>query len=89
MGAVNKINWKPKASKQLMKFDQPARVAIRDAVGKKLSVFPACSGVKTLIGHECGYRLRVGDYRVLFDFEDGMACIVSIEEVRKRDEHTY
>jgi mRNA-degrading endonuclease RelE of RelBE toxin-antitoxin system len=86
---MNEINWKPKASKQLMKLDQHARIAIRDAVGEKLSVFPACSGVRALANHDYGYRLRVGDYRVLFDFEGGAACIVSIEEVRKRDEHTY
>ncbi|MFM7972007.1 MAG: type II toxin-antitoxin system RelE family toxin, partial [Betaproteobacteria bacterium] len=44
--------------------------------------------VKALVGHEYGYRLRVGRWRVLFDF-DGEVHIVSIEEVRKRDERTY
>ena len=44
--------------------------------------------VQELTNHEFGYRLRVGDYRVLFDF-DGAVRIVSIEQVRKRDERTY
>ena len=44
--------------------------------------------VKALTSHEYGYRLRVGNYRVFFDF-DGAVRIVSIEEVRKRDERTY
>jgi mRNA-degrading endonuclease RelE of RelBE toxin-antitoxin system len=44
--------------------------------------------VKTLTNHEYGYRLRVGNYRVFFDF-DGEVRIVSIEEVRRRDERTY
>ena len=44
--------------------------------------------VKALTNHEYGYRLRVGNYRVFFDF-DGVVRIVSIEEVRKRDERTY
>lgn len=43
--------------------------------------------VKALTNHEYGYRLRVGNYRVFFDF-DGAVRIVSIEEVRKRDERT-
>ena len=43
--------------------------------------------MKSLVGHEYGYRLRVGRYRVLFDF-DSVVKIVSIEEVRKRDERT-
>ncbi len=28
-------------------------------------------------------------YRVLFDYEGGTVCVVTIEEVRKRDERTY
>ena len=50
--------------------------------------FPGCANVKALKGHEYGYRLRVGNYRVLFDF-DGRIHVVMIEEVRKRDERTY
>jgi mRNA interferase RelE/StbE len=44
--------------------------------------------VKVLVNHAYGYRLRVGIYRVFFDF-DGAVRIVSIEEVKKRDERTY
>ena len=44
--------------------------------------------VKALTNHEYGYRLRVGNYRVFFDF-DGAVRIVSLEEVRTRDERTY
>ena len=35
-----------------------------------------------------GYRLSVWAYWVFFEF-DGTVRIVSIEEVRKRDERTY
>jgi len=44
--------------------------------------------VKKLTGHDYGYRLRVGNYRVMFEF-DGEVRIVTVEEVRKRDEQTY
>lgn len=83
------IEWKPKARKQLFKLDHQTRVQVRDEVGAKLAAFPFGAGVKALVGHQYGYRLRVGNYRVMFDFEGGAACIVSIEEVRKRDERTY
>ena len=86
---TNEIQWKPKATKQLMKLDHQVRVQIRDEVGSKLSVFPHCTGVKALTDHPYGYRLRVGNYRVLFDVEGSAARVVSIEEVRKRDERTY
>jgi len=53
-----------------------------------LSEFPKVTGIKALRNHHYGYRLRVGNYRVLFDVLDH-ARIVSIEEVKKRDERTY
>lgn len=45
-----------------------AQIAIRDEVQGKLSVFTQCQGVKSLNGHDYGYRLRVGNYRAFFDF---------------------
>lgn len=86
---MNAIEWKPKAVKQLLKLGRTVQVRVRDEVGAKLAVYPFGSGVKALVNHAYGYRLRVGDWRVLFDFSSGTACIVSIEEVRKRDERTY
>lgn len=85
---MNRIEWTPKAARQLRKLPQPAQVDIRDAVLAKLAYFPDCTGVKALVNHAYGYRLRVGNYRVLFDFA-GSIKLVRIEEVGKRDEHTY
>ena len=65
-----------------------AQISIRDSVNAKLPDFPNCAEVKALKNHRFGYRLRVGDYRVLFDF-DGAITVVSIQEVKKRDERTY
>lgn len=49
---------------------------------------PNVQSVKALTQYQFGYRLRIGRYRVLFDWE-GSVKIVNIEEVSKRDEHTY
>ena len=53
-----------------------------------LKEFPNCANVKRLTNHRYGYRLRIGSYRLFFDFQGDEARIVSIEEVKKRDEHT-
>ena len=81
------IQWTPKATKQLRKLDRPVQRTIFEAV-QALEDFPNCSGVKALTAHQYGYRLRVGNYRVLFN-ADGVVEIVTIEEVKKRDERTY
>jgi mRNA-degrading endonuclease RelE of RelBE toxin-antitoxin system len=49
---------------------------------------PEVSQVKALVGHDYAYRLRVGNYRVMFNW-DGAIKVVSIQEVKKRDERTY
>ena len=85
---MNRIDWTPKAAKQLRKLPKGVQVDIRAAVQDKLPRFPKCSGVKALVNHPHGYRLRVGNYRVLFNFE-GSITLVRIEEVGKRDERTY
>ena len=85
---MNAINWQPKALRQLRKIDAHAGKQIRAAVNTELLDLSKARNVKALTNHEHGYRLRVGTYRVLFDF-DGAVRIVSIEDVRERDERTY
>ncbi len=85
---MNRIIWKLRATRQLMKLDKSAQITIRDNVENKLPVFPDCVSVKKLTDHKYSYRLRVGNYRVFFEF-DGEIRIIEIEEVKKRDEHTY
>ena len=85
---MNQIEWKPKALKQLRRIDVQQGAAIRRHVSSELVDLAAARNVKALVDHQYGYRLRVGNYRVFFEF-DGAVRIVSIEEVRKRDERTY
>lgn len=84
---MNSISWTSKAVKQLRKLDAQHAKQIVVAV-RTLAEMPACQNVKALTSHDYPYRLRVGNYRVFFNY-DGAVRIVSIEEVRKRDERTY
>ena len=85
---MNAINWQPKALRQLRKVDARAGKQIRAAVSTELLDLSKARNVKALTNHEYGHRLRVGNYRIFFDY-DGAVRIVNIEEVRKRDERTY
>jgi mRNA-degrading endonuclease RelE of RelBE toxin-antitoxin system len=49
---------------------------------------PTAKNVKALTNHQYGYRLKVGNYRVLFDVENDIQ-IIDIQEVKKRDDNTY
>ena len=85
---MNSINWQPKALRQLRKIEAHTGKQIRAAVSSELLDLSKARNVKALTNHAYDYRLRVGNYRVFLDF-DGAVRIVNIEEVRKRDEHTY
>lgn len=84
---MNSINWTTKAIKQLRKLDKQNQAPIVAAVGT-LAAMPNCQNVKSLTNHEYDYRLRVGNYRVMFNWSSEIE-IVEIQEVRKRDERTY
>lgn len=84
---MNRIEWSHKAARQLLKLEQPIQRRIRDGV-EGLESFPATANIKRLVDHQYPYRLRVANYRVFFEFH-GTVRIVTIEEIRKRDEHTY
>ena len=85
---MNSIFWQPKALRQLRKIEPQANVQIRVAVTQELADLSNARNVKALTSHEYGYRLRVGNYRVFFNF-DGSVHIVTVEEVKKRNERTY
>ena len=86
---MNEIIWHNRARKQIKQIPASYREAIHELVDL-LAEYPDCPGldVKELRGHEYGYRLRVGRYRGLFDFDNGIR-VISIQEVKKRDERTY
>ena len=82
------IIWQHKALKQLKKIgDRSTQERILTAT-RGLEAFPDCSNIKPLVNHEYTHRLRVGNWRILFKaFEE--VSIISIEEVKKRNEQTY
>ena len=85
---MNVINWTKKARKQLAPIPQHDVERIIDAV-ESLIKWPDVANAKALTGRD-DYRLRVGRYRVLFTVTpNGKVTVILIEEVKKRDEHTY
>lgn len=62
---MNSIKWSPKAVKQLLKVNKPEQAGIKNAVGE-LARMPDTRNVVTLSNHKHPFRLRVGNYRVIF-----------------------
>ena len=82
------IVWQPKAKRQLKKIkEQRFKKDILDAVDSLID-FPDVAEVKHLKNLQYTHRLKVGKFRVLFNAFESVN-IVSIEEVKKRNERTY
>ena len=83
---MRKIEWRNKALRQLRKIkSSDDRTLIVDEVAK-LENFPDCKNVKAIVNSDNLYRLRVKTWRVIFTDQ---LEIVTIEEVKKRNERTY
>ena len=64
-----KINLRKSAIKDLKKIDRQDKEAIHAKI-LELVNFPNVSNIKKLTNFEPAYRLRVGDYRILFDVSE-------------------
>lgn len=87
---MNEILWHNRARKQMKRIPRNYQVAIHDKVDQLVD-FPETNDaldIKKLSNHDYDYRMRVGRYRVLFDFQEKIK-IIAIQEVKKRDERTY
>jgi len=65
------INIRESAIKDLKKIDTQYRERIHNKI-KTLKQFPEVANIKKLTDFEPAYRLRCGDYRILFDVQDGI-----------------
>lgn len=63
-----KINIRKSAIKDLKRIPPDTRSRIHSKI-RELADFPEISNVKRLTGFEPAFRLRTGDYRILFDVE--------------------
>lgn len=71
------IIFEKSAQKKLYKLPATIRDKIVTKV-KALAADPRPPGCKKLMGRE-GYRIRIGDYRVIYLIEDGKLTVVIID----------
>lgn len=76
------IEFTKAASKQLKKLPSEEQTRIRDKIDE-LADNPRPDGVVKLTNSENSYRIRVGNYRVLYDIFDDI-LLVSVVKVRHR-----
>jgi mRNA interferase RelE/StbE len=79
------IEFSPSAAKSFAKLDKPLRLRISGAI-ELLAVDPRPPAAKMLRGDEQGWwRVRVGDYRIVYTITDGRLSILVLRIGHRRD----
>ncbi|MBT2055841.1 type II toxin-antitoxin system RelE/ParE family toxin [Enterobacter hormaechei subsp. hoffmannii] len=84
------IQWNGKATKDLLSLPSNDKKAISEKVNA-LKSYPDLTGldVRKLTDQKGKYRLRVKNYRVLFEFINEEALVIEIQRILRRTSTTY
>jgi mRNA interferase RelE/StbE len=78
------VRLKPSAERELRRLPREVAARIAEAVAA-LGGDPRPRGVKKLVGSATAYRIRVGDYRVIYDVFDGVLVVVVVTIAHRRE----
>jgi mRNA interferase RelE/StbE len=82
--ASYRIEWKTSASRELKRLDRSIVPRIIGAVGQ-LAQNPFPQGCRKLQGLGNSYRIRVGDYRVIYQVAEERLIVVIVRVRHRRD----
>ncbi len=84
---IYKIEIKKSVVKTLRRLDHQTLDKVKKAIDK-LAHDPRPFGYKKLVDEEGLYRIRAGNYRIIYEIHDQVLMIVVLR-VAKRNEDTY
>lgn len=78
------VDFTAAAARQVRKLPRPVRDRILDAV-EGLIDDPRPHGAKKLVGEQTAWRIRVGDYRVIYDVFDAELTVTVVRAAHRRE----
>ena len=78
------IEFSNRAAKDLLKLPSKIRVALGRSI-EKLSVSQRPVGSQKLKGEDSLYRIRVGDYRIIYSVEDSKLVVLVVKIGHRRE----
>ncbi len=80
------ISWTPQAQRQAHSLDATVARRVFAAVAR-LAVDPRPSGVKKLVGADDLWRIRVGDWRVIYRVRDAELIVLIVRVAHRRESY--
>ena len=81
-----RIEVAPAAVRQLRRLDRVAQRRVQAAI-ELLAGEPRPSGAKKLVGGDSEWRVRTGDYRIVYEIHDNVLLILVVAVGHRRDIH--
>lgn len=84
MGQRYQIQLTPAAERQLRKLERAAR----DRVGAAIDLLadtPRPAGAKKLVGGDGEWRVRTGDYRIVYEIHDSVLRVLVVRVAHRRE----
>lgn len=78
------VKLTPAAERQLRKLDPPARRRVQAAIDL-LAENPRPPKAIQLVGGAGEYRVRTGDYRIIYEIEDDQLVVLVLKVGHRRD----
>lgn len=79
-----RITYKGSVAKELRKIDRQTQKRLLAAI-EGLATNPRPDGVKKLKSKYDHYRIRVGNYRVVYEIADGQLCVLVLRVAHRKD----
>lgn len=79
-----RVDFTAAAARQVKKLPRPARERVIVAI-QGLGEDPRPSGAKKLVGEKTAWRIRIGDYRVIYDLFDTELTVTIVRAGHRRD----
>ena len=83
-----RVEVAPAAVRQLRKLDRVARRRVQAAI-ELLAEQPRPSGAKKLVGGDGEWRVRTGDYRIVYEIRDEVLVILVVAVGHRRDIYRF
>ncbi|MFT4305482.1 MAG: type II toxin-antitoxin system RelE/ParE family toxin [Microbacterium sp.] len=79
-----RVEFTTAAARQVKKLPRPARDRVLEAI-TNLQDDPRPHGAKKLVGEQSAWRIRIGDYRVIYDVLDDELIVTVVGAGHRRE----
>ncbi|WP_406715298.1 type II toxin-antitoxin system RelE family toxin [Trueperella pyogenes] len=80
------VEFTSAAARQVKKLSRPTRERVLSAV-EALAANPRPQGSRKLVGEQRAWRIRIGEYRIIYEIFDDSLTVTVVRAAHRREVH--